>query len=456
MSHVCGSGSVGLYCLPPGCSPELEDEAPYPLAASAEAIGLRACRVCRPYRLPQVAARNAPELVCRAVRLVVDGALDQGDEAALGVRIGLSGRHLRRLFMTYVGVTPDGVARSCRAHFARRLLDDSELSITDIAFASGYGSGRQFNREFQRIFSRSPSELRFGRSSGARVAADGGLTLRLWYSGPLDWDALMAFLADRAVPGVESVDGRTYRRTVLIEDDPGVLELGPGGGDYLNLRVHLPHWETLIHVAARARRIACLDEDPTEPQRTLAADALLGPLLAKRPGVRLPGAWDPFEVGVSAILDQLLGRERSRRVAAHLVSTLGRPVPGLAPLGLTHAFPPAREMAQGRRAFYAAGLSPEQAEILETYAAGVELGAIQLDGRMSFEQLTSSIEAVPGISLSTAHFIALRMGEQDAFPAEEPALRRSLLQRAGRQGPVLGHSWRPWRSYAAAHLWAAA
>ena len=330
------------------------------------------------------------------------------------------------------------------------------LSVTDIAFASGYGSQRQFNREFQRIFSRTPTDLRLGRLSAARLSADGGLTLRLWYSGPFDWDALIAFLAERAVPGVESVDAGTYRRTITVQGDPGVLELRSGGVDYLDLRVHLPHWETLMHVTARARRIACLDGDPAEPGRSLADDAVLGPLLAARPGIRIPGSWDPFEAGIAAILEQRPGRERSRLATGAVAAALGRPVPALASIGLTHTFPSAGTIARSGPGLRATGLTGEEAEVLVSYAEAVECGDLRLDGSMSLDRLTSAIAAVPGISLSTAHLIALRMGEQDAFPAEDPALRTSLLQRVGRYGPALGRSWRPWRSYAAAHLWAAA
>jgi AraC family transcriptional regulator of adaptative response / DNA-3-methyladenine glycosylase II len=152
MGHVCGSASVGIYCLPPGCDSTLEDEAEYPLAASAEVMGMRACLNCRPYRLAQTVTRSGQELVCRAVRMIVAGALDQGTEADLAERLGLSGRHLRRMFMVHLGVTPDGVARSGRVHFARRLLDDTDISITEIAFMAGFGSVRQSNRDCRNFF----------------------------------------------------------------------------------------------------------------------------------------------------------------------------------------------------------------------------------------------------------------------------------------------------------------
>jgi AraC family transcriptional regulator, regulatory protein of adaptative response / DNA-3-methyladenine glycosylase II len=417
---------------------------------------MRACRDCRPYRLPPAVGRGAPELVCRGVRLIVDGALDEGTEASLGARLGVSARHLRRIFTSHVGVTPDGLARSCRAHFAHRLLDDTDLSVTEVAFAAGYGSARQFNREFKRIFGDTPSQQRAaGRFSPERPGAYSGLTLRLWFTGPLDWDALTAFLAARAVPGVEHVDGRVYRRTILVDGDPGVFELGPGGRDYLNLRVHLPRWESLMHLTARARTIAGLDADPVGAARLLAADLVIGPLLAARPGIRAPGCWDPFEVGVAAIIEQPAAPPASRPVMQRLVAGLGRQVPGLERFGLTHAFPAPGVLARAQAGLQASGLTGAQAESVASFASAVGQGVIRLDGSMTAGQLIGSVAAVPGISASTAEYLALRMGEPDAFPADDPALRQSLSRLAGTSSPPPGHAWEPLRSYAAAQLWAA-
>jgi AraC family transcriptional regulator, regulatory protein of adaptative response / DNA-3-methyladenine glycosylase II len=457
MGDVYGSAKVRVYCRTRSCCPRFTDEDRYPLAAAAEAAGMRACEDCRPYRVPQALARGrgAPELVCRGVRLIVEGALDEGTEASLAARLGVSGRHLRRLFLSHAGVTPDVLARSCRAHFARRLLDDTDLSVTEVAFAAGYGSARQFNRETKRIFRDTPSRLRASPVFPGRLAADSGLALRLWFTGPLDWDALTAFLAARAVPGVEHVDGRVYRRTIVADGEPGALELSPGGRDYLNLRVDLPHWEGLVHVAARARKIASLDEDPVRPARLLAADPVIAPLVAARPGIRVPGCWDPFEVGVAAIIEQQAAPPASRPVLEGLVTGLGRRVPGLAPFGLTHAFPGPCVLARARGDLQASGLTSGQAGMVISFASAVEQGAIRLDGSMTSSQLISSIAAVPGITASTAEYLALRMGEPDAFPADDPALRRSLSRLAGAPGPPAGHTWEPQRSYAAAHLWAA-
>src|SRR6266498_3280416 len=312
--------TTGIYCRP-GCSarPRPEHVTRFPLAAAAEAAGYRACLRCRPYRSPQYGAWPGPELVCRAVQLVLGGVLDQGTEAELGARLGVSARHLRRLFSTHLGVTPDGLARSSRTHFARRLLDDTDLSMLEIAFAAGFGSLRQFNRACQNVFKASPRELRARRRVSDRLVADGGLHLRLPFHGQLDWDAMIAYFAARAIPGV--------------------LELMPGGDDHLLLRAHLPHWGGLIHVVERVRRIASLDFDLDEPTRLLAADPTIGPLVRARPGVRVPGTWDPYETGVRAIIGQHVSVAAANTVAGRMIERLGNPVPGLQPLGLTHTFP---------------------------------------------------------------------------------------------------------------------
>src|SRR4029453_2944919 len=199
-------------------------------------------------------------------------------------RLGVSARHLRRLFTVHLGVTPDGLARSARAHFARRLLDDTDLTITQIAYAAGFGSLRQFNRACQEIFRASPRMLRARRRKSDRLVADGGLALRLSFHGPLDWESMVAYFAAQAIPGVEHVHGSTYRRTIVMGGEPGVLELLPGGGDPLVLPAHLPHWEELIHVVDRARRIASLDFDLESASQRLPRVAGAGAARGGRPG----------------------------------------------------------------------------------------------------------------------------------------------------------------------------
>jgi AraC family transcriptional regulator of adaptative response / DNA-3-methyladenine glycosylase II len=412
----------------------------FPLPAAAEAAGYRSCLRCRPYRWPQSVGWAAPELVCRAVRLILDGGLDNGSEEELGARLGISARHLRRLFVAHLGVTPDGLARSARVHFARRLLDDTDLTVTEIAFAAGFGSLRQLNRACQEVFRESPRLLRARRRKSDRLVADGGLLLRLTFRGALDWDRLLAFFSSRAIPGVEHVSGDTYRRTIVSDGDPGVIELWPGGDDHLLLLAHLPHWQELVHLVQRVRRIAGLDFDLEEAAAHLGRDRTIGPLIATRAGLRPPGCWDAFETGVRTIVGQQVTVAGANTLAGRLVERFGTRVPGLEPLGLTHLFPAPGTLADAD--LDGLGLTRTRAEAIRGLARAVAADRIRLDGSVSLDALISSLTAVKGLGSWTAHYLALRLGEPDAFPTTG-----SHLLEAER--------WRPWRALAATHLWLA-
>jgi AraC family transcriptional regulator, regulatory protein of adaptative response / DNA-3-methyladenine glycosylase II len=268
-------------------------------------------------------------------------------------------------------VTPDQLARSRRAHFARRLLDDTDLTVVDIAFAAGFGSLRQFNRTMQDVFRASPTDLRNRRHRADRLAADGGLTLRLPVVPGYDWDAMRAFLAARLVPGVEAVDGDTYRRTITMAGAPGLLEISPGREtgreSCLLLRVHLPYWEGLIHVVDRVGLLLGVESDHCAGVAALSGDPVPGPLVTKHPGLPVPGAWNPFEVGVAAILS-----DRDSLLKA-FVARLGTPVSGL-PDGLTHTFPDPATVTPASLA--PIGLAPAEATAIAALAARHDIPVI--------------------------------------------------------------------------------
>ncbi|MEV6872954.1 AlkA N-terminal domain-containing protein [Amycolatopsis sp. NPDC051128] len=446
--------TTGIYCRPGcGAKPLAENVRTFELAAEAEAAGFRACLRCRPYRIAGPVGADAPELVCRAVQLIIAGALDTGTEAALGARLAVSPRHLRRLFHDHLGVTPDQLARSRRAHFARRLLDDSDLTVADVAFASGFGSLRQFNRDMKLVFRASPVELRSRRRRADRLAADGGLMMRLPFAPPLHWDALSSYLAERAVPGVESVLDGVYRRTVSLDGEAGVLEVRLGGGDHLLLTAHMPFWEGLIHVVDRVGRMFGVDADTAPAEAALAGDRVLGPLLRARPGVRVPGAWGAFEIAVEAVLSQHSVRARVRRQLAALVVAAGRPVPGLEH-GLTHLFPSADTLA--RTDLVAAGLPASTAATLRGFAAAVAEDETLLDAGSNLADFTAALTAIPGIGGSAAQQIALRLGHADAFPGADRTICTTLLANDVLEDSVqLADAWHPWRAFAASHLIAA-
>jgi len=448
--------TTGIYCRP-GCAgrPNPANVRHFDLAAAAEAAGFRACLRCRPYRDPEAAPAAASELVCRAIRLVV-GDHEGSDERAIAARLGLSSRHLRRLFRDQVGVTPSQLARSSRAHFARRLLDDTDLLVTDIAYASGFGSLRQFNRTLREIFSAAPSELRARRRNADRLVADGGLPLRLGFAGALAWEPALAFLAARAIGGVEHVCDGVYRRTIVVEGDPGVIEVRRGGSDHLVLTAHLPHWNGLLHVVERARRLFNLDVDADAADIALRTDPLIGPLIDELPGLRPVGAWDPFEVGVRAIIGQQVTVAGASTLAARLVERAGTPVPGLGRLGLTHAFPTPEVLAEADLG--GVGLTPARVEAIRAFSAAVADGSLRLDRSRPLDEVVPSLLAVPGIGPWTAQYLALRLGEPDAFPSGYLGLRRSIDRLAGsplepRAISEVERGWKPWRAHAAFHLW---
>jgi AraC family transcriptional regulator of adaptative response / DNA-3-methyladenine glycosylase II len=452
--------TTGIYCRD-DCTahPNPKNVVAYTYAAAAEADGYRACLRCRPYRSagpdPWV---GAPELVCRAVRLVLDGALDDGTEQQLATRIGVSARHLRRLFDVHVGATPDEVARSRRAHFARRLLDETDLSISTVGFAAGFASVRQMNRVMRDVFHDSPSALRARRHRADRLIADGGLDLRVAFRPPIAWDQLLASLGSRACPGVESVLDGIYRRMVVVDGQPGVIELhAPSPDNHLRLRVHLPRWDGLIHLVHQARRILDLDTDPAPIVEHLGRDSLLHPSIVASPGLRVPGAWDPFEMAVRIVLGQQVSVRAAATLAGRLVTQYGTPVPGLTAFGLTHCFPAPETVAKAD--LRGLGMPAARAATVVQLAAAVARGDVVLDGARGLAETVAMLQTIDGVGPWTAQCIAMWAGgERDAFPAGDLGLRKAarapgnaalttaaLEERAER--------WRPWRAYAAAHLW---
>jgi AraC family transcriptional regulator of adaptative response / DNA-3-methyladenine glycosylase II len=425
---------------------------PYAYAAAAEAAGFRPCLQCRPDRTPEPGWIDAPELVCRALRLIADGALDGDTEDGLALRLGVSARHLRRLFADHVGATPNEVARSRRAHFARRLLDDTDMPMTRVATAAGFQSVRHMNRVVKQVFRFTPKELRAKRRDPRRLVADGGLELRLPYRPPLAWTAMLAFLAPRAIPGVEYVDldAAIYRRTLRVGGEPAVVEVSndeDARNTALELRVHLNDCKELVHVVALLRRLFDLDLDPDVVDAHLARDPALRPLVRAQRGLRVPGAVDPLEIGTRAILGQQVTVGHATRCAGRLVERYGTPVAGLEPLGLGALFPTRAELASAP--LDDIGVTGARAAAIRNYAAT----AVPLDGSLGLEPLVRRLERIPGVGPWTAHYVAMRgAGERDAYPATDLGLRHAF---GGDPGATLAaaEGARPWRAYVAMHVW---
>ena len=437
-----GVRTTGIYCRPicPAPTPKAENVTFFAHPASAEAAGFRACRRCHPERSagpPAWAERSAT--VSRALRLIEDGFLDTATVDALADHLGVGTRRLRRLFADEVGAAPAAIARSRRAHLARRLLDETDLRIIDIAFTAGYQSLRQFNHAMKTTFGRTPSELR-----GRRDTAAGEVTVRLPYRPPLDWPALVSWLSARAISGVEVVDS-AYRRTVSIDGCAGALAVEPAANE-LVLRVSAELVTALPRIVPRVRRLFDLAADPMTIGDHLSADPDLAPLVASRPGVRVPGTWDPWEMAVRAVVGQQVSVAAATTVTGRLAERFGEPMAGFEEIGLVNLFPTRGILADAE--LEAVGLVGARADTIRALATS----DIALDGSLPLDQLESALTEVPGVGSWTANYIAMRCGEPDAFPASDLGLRKATDSTAA-QLTKRAERWRPWRAYAAMYLW---
>ena len=455
-----GVVTTGVYCRPvcPVRPAKPENVRWFACAAAAEAAGFRPCRRCRPEASPGTPAWSGTSaVVARALRLIAAGALDEGGVDGLADRLGLGARQLRRLFATHLGASPAEVARARRAHFARTLLDETDLPMAEVAFSAGFGSIRDFNHALRATFGRTPTALRRARGRRGPVANHGGVTVRLAFRPPLDWSGLLGFLAPRATPGVEAVADGVYRRTIAIGDGAGTIEVRAAAGEpHLLMRVRLARPERLLQVVARARRLFDLDADPVPIADHLAASPELAPLVARRPGLRVPGAWDAFELAVRAVLGQQVTVRGATTLAGRLVRAAGTPLDRTED-GLTHLFPRPEALAYADLA--SVGVPRARAATIRALAGAVASGEVVLDASRGLEDAVARLAAVPGIGAWTAHYVAMRaLGEPDAFPAADLGLRRALGNGAGRLAPARvaerADAWRPWRAYAVMHLWA--
>ena len=458
-----------IYCRP-GCParlPRRRNIRFYTCAAAAEEAGFRPCLRCRPDAAPGTPAwTGTSSTVNRALRLIDEGGLDDADIESLAARLGITGRHLRRLFSEHLGASPHAVASTRRVHFARRLIDETRLPFGDVALSAGFSNVRRFNHAIRETFRRTPRELRRARVRTApaspRESAGSGeaLTLSLRARPPFDGAALLEFLAMRAIPGLESVERATYRRAIEIEGSRGWIAatLNRGGAE---VAVHLAAPRDLIRVAARLNRMFDLDADPAHVIAHLSRDPLLARALAGRRDVRVPGAWDPFELAVRAILGQQVSVRGAATLAGRIVQRLGTPLEGAAP-GITHVFPSPARLAGADLS--GLGLTGARIDTLRSLASAVAEGRVRFDRLGPLEEAVERLCELPGIGEWTAHYIAMRgLSEPDAFPAGDLGIVRALAGANADAGagkrPNLralaerAESWRPWRAYAVMALW---
>lgn len=455
--------STGIYCRPscPARTPASRNVSFHRTAAAAQAAGYRACKRCLPDATPGSPDWDVAATVAgRAMRLIADGVVDREGVEGLAGRLGYTSRHLSRLLTSELGAGPLALARTQRAQTARALVESTTLSLADVAFAAGFSSVRQFNETMLEVYDATPSHLR-GRRSPAGGQVPGAIDLRIAVRTPFRGSALLRFLADRAVPGIEVAelceDGSgSYARTLDLPHGPGVArvelaDLDGAGSSYLPLRLVLDDLRDTTAALARMRALLDADADPVAVDAHLAADPVLAPLVAARPGLRVPGHVDGAEVAVRAVLGQQVTVVAARTAAARLVAAHGRPVEAGIP-GLTHLFPDAATVA---------ALAPEEFRMprargraLVGLCAAIASGDVVLDRGPDRGDVRRTLLALPGIGPWTADYIALRaLGHPDVWLPTDVGVRNALARHSAAGTDITPEGWAPWRSYALLHLW---
>ncbi|HYN94132.1 MAG TPA: AlkA N-terminal domain-containing protein [Pilimelia sp.] len=464
--------TTGIYCRPscPAVTPKRANVRFHPSAAAAQRAGFRACKRCRPDAVP-----GSPEwdtradAVGRAVRLIADGVVDRDGVPGLARRLGYTERHLHRMLAAELGAGPLALARAQRAQTARILTETTELSLAEIAFAAGFGSVRQFNDTIREVYASPPTRLR-ADARHRPDAAPGTIALRLAYRPPLHAPGLLEFLAARAVPGVEEVDGDTYRRALRLPHGPATVALTPRPGHVATV-LRLADVRDLAPAVARCRRLLDLDADPEAIDAALAADPAFTPTVTKDPGVRVPRAMDGFEAALRAIVGQQVSVRSAQSVLAHLTTALS---PGDQGVGATDAgvsWHGSLDHPGGGRGFAAEGvlglgdsafrMPGGRRECIRAVARAVVDGELDLDPGADRAEAHRRLLALPGVGEWTAGYVALRaFGDPDAFLPTDLGVRHGAaalgLPAAPKQLAARAEAWRPWRAYAVVRLWAAA
>lgn len=455
--------STGIYCRPvcPAPAPKPRNVRYYPTAAAAEGAGYRPCLRCRPELSPGDGTwRRGDAVLARALKLIDEGVLVDQPLAALAQRVDLGERQLRRLFVDRLGAAPIGVHGTRRLLFAKQLLTETDLSVTDVAMAAGFGSLRRFNTTFREAYRMAPRDLRkrptaIGTGTGTGT---GTLSLRLAYRPPYDLEAMLDFLRGRALPGVERVDADAYARVVGTGGAPGWLRVSawPGGEPALRLELHGIPGSALLDTVNRIRRMFDLDADPQTIAASLGDSPRLRPLLGRNPGLRLPSGWDGFEIAVRAILGQQVSVAAARTLATRLAHRFGQPLATPLADGLDCLFPTPQALADADLA--AIGLTRSRADTVRGVARALLDGRVDFRAERTLDDFTARWTALPGIGPWTAQYIAMRaLGHPDAFPTDDLVLRQQATGDGGiLSGKALGQlaeAWRPWRAYAVIHLW---
>jgi AraC family transcriptional regulator of adaptative response / DNA-3-methyladenine glycosylase II len=465
--------STGIYCRPscPAITPKRANMRFYPSAAAAQEAGFRACKRCFPDASPGSPEWNVrADLAARAMRLIADGMVDREGVTGLARRLGYSERQVNRMVTAELGAGPLALARAQRAQTARVLIETTTLPLSEIAFAAGFASIRQFNATIREVFAAAPGELReravrrrpiAGPAMGAAggpAMAPGLIRLRLAYRPPIDIGRMIRFLGARAIPGVETVTGGTYRRTINLPNGTGVaaLRAAEPAASYIECELQLQDLRDLAPAVQRCRRLLDLDADPATVTAFLSRSEILRTAVAACPGRRVPGHVDGAELAIRAVLGQQVSVAAARRLGARLTAAYGKPLERPAD-GLTHCFPAAETLADADPA--SLPMPRSRAHALVGLATALASGSLSLDPGASRDDAEAALLALPGIGPWTAGYIRMRaLSDPDAFLPTDAGVRHGLAALGVSSDPASAarhaEEWRPWRSYALQHLWA--
>jgi AraC family transcriptional regulator of adaptative response / DNA-3-methyladenine glycosylase II len=424
--------STRIFCRPicPARIPLRRNVEYFPSAAAALAAGYRPCLRCRPEVSPELPVWAGTSItVNRALRLIEDGALDQGSTEDLAERLGLTDRHLRRLFLEHVGVPPVVVAQTRRILFAKRLITETNLPFSQIAFAAGFSSLRRFNEALRGAYRRNPKELR--RVAPPDASAESSIELKLQYRPPYDWNAFLKFIGPRAIPGLEQVDLNSYRRASVEVTQCGTKNC-------LVARIQPESVKRLRGIAEQVRSLFDLRANTYEIAAHLGKSSRLKTVVKRHPGLRVPGCWDGFELAVRAMLGQQVTVKGATTLAGRLVARFGPPkAETLADANLT-----------------VIGIPKARAESIRGFARAVADGRVRFDGAVSSQEMLGRMCELRGIGPWTANYIAMRaLADPDAFPSSDLGLLKAAGLSSERRLAEIAEAWRPWRSYAAMYLW---
>ena len=452
-----GVTSTGIYCRPV-CTvrtPRRENCRFFASAAAAEVEGFRPCMRCRPELAPGMASVDATKRLAQgAVDLIENGVLEDGGLEHLAARVGVTSRHLRRVFLAEFGVAPIEYAQTHRLLLAKRLLTDTPLPVTEIALASGFQSVRRFNALFRSRYRMAPGRLRRERGPGALPDA---LNFGLAFRPPYAYDAMLDFLRERAIPGVERVTTQAYSRTLAISHH-GTTHVGSvevrraPRKAALSVRLSASLARVVPLALARVKHAFDLASDPAE------IDANLGALAAAQPGLRVPGAFDGFELGVRAIVGQQVSVRAARTLLGRIADALGRPLEYAATSDSgapARLFPSAADIAaSGADMLARCGLTPARARSVVALAEAVAKDDLRLEPGVDVDATLARLRALPGVGPWTAHYVAMRaLRWPDAFLSNDLVVLRAMNETRPARAEAASAAWRPWRAYAVMHLW---